>query len=115
VEIKNEAMVRIAIDKPSQTVILNIEDFDMQNVATQDFAVAILSEKTTVIMPSSLKGSPNFYIGALASGVMLLPPVGGTFYSKGYEDGIEFDNCPFLSVSLKYVGGSDYIVVGTSS
>lgn len=109
----------IFIDKPNETVVLSIEDFDMQNLAIQDFGVAIASENTTVIMPdmSKIKGNPNFYIGVVynKTGCKLLPPNGGIFLSKTYQQGIDFDSANTSTINLKYFTGNFYFVVGLSS
>lgn len=114
-------MIPLIINKPNETVVLSVEDFDMQNLATQDFAVIIESVNTTVIMPTGdkIKGSPNFYIGSSVDSGFLLPPKGGIFLSKNYQDGVDFSKKEFAVITLKFLtsynGSAGYIVVGTSS
>jgi len=108
-------MNEIVINKPNETVILDLKEFDMQNLATQDFTVVTLSPNTTVI--NKMKGNPNFYIGAppAASGSKVVPPAGGLFLSKLYQDGIDFNAVGIASITLKYFYANYYLVVGLSA
>ena len=113
-------MTPLIINKPNETVVLSIEDFDMQNLAAQDFVVIIESKNTTVIMPSGekMKGSPNFYVGSSVNEGFVLPPQNGIFLSRKYQNGVDFSKVDFASITLKYFakeqGYTAYVVVGTS-